>query len=275
MLSHGRITCSKGALMGLLALAWGFLSAAAALGEPLQARPKPAETGGVEQAVERLVEQGNALSGGKFLVAARSMQDPNFAESVVLLVDHEAEGSWGLVVNRPTTIKLSELFAKDDFLRRRRDNLHYGGPVEPARILILVRSSAALADSRALFADVRLAWSPEALKGLGDPVQAELRVFAGYAGWAVGQLEAEIARKDWLILPAEAALVFSETPEAVWEILQARSPQPVAAAAVVSILNVFRRLAHEKIGSDHDPGDDRRSSLRRALRPAAESVPAR
>lgn len=226
MLSHGRFARSNGAWTALLALACALLPAVTALGNPLG-------TGGAGEAAERLVDQGDALSGGKFLVAARSMQDPNFAETVVLLVDHEPEGSWGLVVNRPTTVKLSELFAKDAFLRRRRDTLHYGGPVEPARVLILVRSSAELVDSRALFEDVRLAWSPEALKALGDPVKAELRVFAGYAGWASGQLEAEIARNDWLILPAEARLVFSETPEAVWEILQARSPQPVAAAGPV------------------------------------------
>jgi putative transcriptional regulator len=230
MLNHGRLAGSKGALLALLALACGCLPPVAALGNPPQSRPNRDGKDGAEQAVQRLVDQGDTLSGGKFLVAARSMQDPNFTESVVLLVDHEAQGSWGLVVNRPTTVKLSELFTKDPFLRRRRDHLHYGGPVEPARILILVRSAAALEDSRALFEDVRLAWSPEALKGLGDPLKAELRVFAGYAGWAAGQLEAEIARKDWIILPAEAPLVFSETPQAVWEILQARSPQPVAVA---------------------------------------------
>jgi len=166
----------------------------------------------------------------RFLVAARDLQDLNFAETVVLLVEQGTEGSWGLVINRPTTVKLSSLFAKDPFMRRRRDTLHFGGPVEPARVLILLRSAVELPDSRPLLEDVRLVMDPESLQALGDPEKLVLRVFAGYAGWAPGQLEAELARGDWLIQPAEADLVFSENPKAVWQLLQARRPLPVTEA---------------------------------------------
>lgn len=168
-----------------------------------------------------------AAAEARFLVAARGLQDPNFAETVVLLVEQGNEGSWGLVINRPTTVKLSSLFAKDPFLRRRRDTLLYGGPVEPARLLILLQSAVELPDSRPLFEDVRLVLNLESLQALGDPEKVVLRVFAGYAGWAPGQLEAELVRGDWLIQPAEAALVFSENPKAVWQLLQARQPLPV------------------------------------------------
>jgi putative transcriptional regulator len=168
-----------------------------------------------------------AVPEARFLVAARGLQDPNFAETVVLLVEQASEGSWGLVINRPTTVKLSSLFAKDPFLHRRSDTLHYGGPVEPARVLILLQSAVPLPDSVAVFEDVRLVLNPEALQALSEAEKAVLRVFAGYAGWAPGQLEAEITRGDWLIQPAEAALVFSENPKAVWQLLQARQPLPV------------------------------------------------
>jgi putative transcriptional regulator len=180
--------------------------------------------------VSRCLAPPAAGSEPRFLVAARDLQDPNFAETVVLLVEQRAEGSWGLVVNRPTTVKLSTLFGKDAFLRRRRDTLHYGGPVEPARLLILLRSAVELPDSRPLFEDVRLVANPESLQALGDPEKVVLRVFAGYAGWAPGQLEAELARGDWLAQPAEAALVFSENPKALWQLLQARQPLPVTEA---------------------------------------------
>jgi putative transcriptional regulator len=166
----------------------------------------------------------------RFLVASRGLQDPNFTETVVLLVEQGTEGSWGLVINRPTTVKLSSLFAKDPFLRRRGDTLHYGGPVEPARVLILLKSAVALPQSVAVFEDVRLLLDPEALQALGDPEKLVLHVFAGYAGWAPGQLEDEIARGDWLVQPVEAALVFSENPKAVWQLLQARQPPPVTRA---------------------------------------------
>jgi putative transcriptional regulator len=172
-----------------------------------------------------------AAPEARFLVAARDLQDSNFAETVVLLVEQGTEGSWGLVINRPTTVKLFSLFDKDPFMRRRRDSLYYGGPVEPARLLILLQSAVELPGSRSLFEDVRLVLDPESLQALGDPEKVVLRVFAGYAGWAPGQLEAELTRGDWLIQPAEAAMVFSENPKALWQLLQSRQPLPVTQAS--------------------------------------------
>ncbi len=166
-------------------------------------------------------------AAGKFLVASRGLSDPNFEHSVVLLVQHGEGGSWGLVVNRPTGVPLSKIFAGEPLLEKQEGILFSGGPVGPGRFLLLLRSSRPPEDSLRVFADVYLGWSPGALRdarGITDS-----RIFSGYAGWAPGQLEAEIARGDWHLLPAEVPLVFEQRPERVWEELAQRTETPVAA----------------------------------------------
>jgi putative transcriptional regulator len=165
---------------------------------------------------------------GKFLVAARTLVDPNFSETVVLLVDHGEEGSWGLVINRPTAVPLSKLFPEEKALQKRDDHLFSGGPVSPGRFLLLVRSPRPPENSRPVFAEVHLASSPAVLRGPDARVITEFRAYAGYSGWAPGQLETEIARGDWYILTAEAAAVFAEDPALVWATLHTRAYAPVA-----------------------------------------------
>jgi putative transcriptional regulator len=166
-------------------------------------------------------------AAGKFLVAARGLNDPNFERTVVLLVEHGEGGSVGLVVNRPTGVPLSKLFAGEPLLESRQGSLFAGGPVGAGRFLLLLRAHRPPERSRRVFADVYLGWSPEALRdarGISD-----CRVYSGYAGWAPGQLDAEIARGDWHLLPAEVPLVFDPRPEQVWEQLTRRTETPVAA----------------------------------------------
>ena len=166
---------------------------------------------------------------GKFLVAARGLVDPNFRETVVLLVDHSEEGSWGLVINRPTAVPLSKLFPEEKALQKRDDRLFSGGPVSPGRFLLLLRSPRPPESSRPVFAEVHLASSPAVLRGPDAGVIAEFRAYAGYAGWAPGQLAAEVARGDWYIMAAEAEAVFAEEPAGVWATLHTRAYAPVAA----------------------------------------------
>jgi putative transcriptional regulator len=166
-------------------------------------------------------------AAGVLLVAARGLSDPNFQRSVVLLVEQGEQGAWGLVVNRPTAVPLARLFAAEPGLRRREGVLFAGGPVETSRFLVLLRARRPPAACRPVFADVCLGLEPGVLRGLRGI--EELRVYAGYAGWAPGQLEAEIARGDWRLLPPEPSLVFPPRPERLWEELAPRLETPVAA----------------------------------------------
>jgi putative transcriptional regulator len=168
-------------------------------------------------------------AAGQLLVAARGLADPNFERSVVLLVEHGAEGSLGLVINRPTGVPLSRLFPEERALQRQDGILYAGGPVAAGRFLLLLRAPRRPEEARPVFADVYLGWAPAILRDSRGV--SEFRLYSGYAGWAPGQLESEIARGDWRLLPAETPLVFGEHPERVWEELTRRLDTPVAISA--------------------------------------------
>ena len=156
---------------------------------------------------------------GRFLVAARQILDPGFAESVVLLLAYDQDGgAMGVVVNQPMPLKLGTVLPDIRSLERRADHLWRGGPVLPASLLVLVRSTKAVEGSDVVFDDVRVLTSRDAFRHVldGQVPRSRLRAFAGHAGWGPGQLEAEIARGDWIVMPAKAEQVFSDKPEAVW-----------------------------------------------------------
>jgi putative transcriptional regulator len=159
------------------------------------------------------------LATGRFLVASRSLGDPNFAETVILLVRYnEDDGSVGLIINRQTDIPLSRVFRDIKGAKVRKDPVFMGGPVEPGGVLALLKSSSKPEEATKIFADVYLVSSRALLeKSLTAGVEASaFRVYLGYAGWGAGQLEHEMELGAWHVLPAEAATVFDPDPDAVW-----------------------------------------------------------
>jgi putative transcriptional regulator len=164
---------------------------------------------------ERSKELHTRLARGKFLVANRSLEDPTFFESVVLLVDYDESGALGIVVNRPTDVPLIAALPEVKELRKRKDLVFLGGPVARDRMVLLLRAPAAPPESIQLFEKVYATGSLSALRrsiARGDAVRA----YAGYAGWGPGQLDAEVARGDWLIGPADGNAIFDDPPSAVW-----------------------------------------------------------
>jgi putative transcriptional regulator len=159
---------------------------------------------------EVLVRQ---LAAGTLLVAARNLPDPNFANTVVLLVDHSRDGAAGLVLNRPSRVPLSRLrpgatpIALPAFI---------GGPVSPETVLALSRASCD--GCRAVGRDVHLVNAPAALQGLiaAGADERRLRVFVGYAGWGSGQLEGEVRRGGWRVVAGTAPVVFDPDPASLW-----------------------------------------------------------
>ena len=169
---------------------------------------------------------GGRPAKGKLLVASSQLEDPNFARSVVLLVAYDDDkGAMGVIVNQPTPIKLAKVLPEVDGIEARSDRLWRGGPVLPTSLLTLVRSKKALEDSEALFDDVRMLTSKEAFERTvaSKMPGARIRAFAGHAGWEAGQLEAEIANGDWVVMSASAEIVFSTAPEGIWPKLAERA----------------------------------------------------
>lgn len=163
-----------------------------------------------------------ALGPGILLVATAQLVDPNFGRSVVLLIDHGRHGAYGVVINRRSDVPVSEVLGMIPELRGNDAPVFIGGPVGLASIRVLVHGDAGSAHTRPVLAGVHYLDQLHALRELlADPAQAPpLRFYAGYAGWAPGQLEAEVARGDWLLLKADAGTVFHPEPARLWQRLQ-------------------------------------------------------
>jgi putative transcriptional regulator len=165
------------------------------------------------------------LSKGKFLVANRKLKDPNFSETVVLLIDYHRHGAMGLVINRPTEMKLSKVFPEQEVLQDLIDTVHVGGPVARNQIFLLIRAENQPEGSLHIFDNIFVSSGKTMLQQMNDAkVRGEkFRVFVGYAGWAPGQLDGEISRGDWHVLRADARTIFDKAPSDVWPNLILRS----------------------------------------------------
>jgi putative transcriptional regulator len=174
-----------------------------------------------------LLEAASAESpaSGVFLVAKREMRDPRFQRTVVLVTQPVGGAPWGVIVNRPLERPLSEVFAGHELLKGRKDVIFYGGPVAPHGLIFLVRAHQPPPRSIPVLRGVYFVSDPDWIEGrLRHPDSLQgLRVYAGYSGWARGQLQNEIARGDWYVLPADAQTVFETEPARVWPELYRRA----------------------------------------------------
>ena len=166
-----------------------------------------------------------APARGRFLVAQRDLRDPNFRETVVLLTEYDETGAMGLIVNWPTAAPAAELIPQVDGIAERVDTIFVGGPVARQVMLMLMRSESDLPEAERIFADVHLSTSRDLLQQLvsGEVEVAEMRLYSGYAGWSPGQLDFELEAGGWLVVPAEAELVFAADPDRVWDELVRQS----------------------------------------------------
>jgi putative transcriptional regulator len=157
------------------------------------------------------------LQAGIFLYAAPGMADANFAETVVLLVEHSSAGSLGLVVNRPTREPLGERLKLRE-LERSDLKLHWGGPVQPEAVLALVRTSWPSDTARLVLPGVYLTSDLQDVRAAlseHDP-GSRLRVFSGYAGWGKDQLAGELRAGGWVVDRADARAIFAPDPSELW-----------------------------------------------------------
>jgi len=176
------------------------------------------------------------LAAGQFLVASRDLRDPNFAETVVLLVRYdEDEGAMGVVINRRSDLPLSRIFESFKEAKDRTDLAFMGGPVQPGDVLALLRTSDAPDDALHVFSSVYLLSTKDLLKKtLARKVnESVFHVYLGYAGWGTGQLEHEISLGAWHVMPADAGNLFDADPEAVWPRLIRRTELQIARRSVV------------------------------------------
>jgi putative transcriptional regulator len=178
------------------------------------------------------------VRAGQLVVATPLLGDPNFSRTVVLLLQaDEEDGALGLVLNRPTGTELGEVLPDWVPLVAAPPFVFTGGPVQPNAAICLGHGRPGGARVGAFsvleglpgtsVGTVDLDATPDELL----PAVSEVRVFAGYAGWSPGQLEAEVEEGAWWVLDALPADAFSAAPDQLWASVLRRQGAPIAFAA--------------------------------------------
>ncbi len=160
------------------------------------------------------------------------VMDPFFHKSVVLLLHHEEEGSFGFIINRPTEIRLGEILQGMEVGWQGGDTAvaHFGGPVRPQLGTVLFAPGEVETEAASeVVTGLSITQHIGDLARLAETPPEEFRLFLGYAGWGAGQLMEEFLRNDWLTAPVRTDLVFSPDPEHVWsEALRSVGVEPSA-----------------------------------------------
>lgn len=156
---------------------------------------------------------------GQLLIAPPHLGDPNFAKAVVLIVQHNTEGAFGLVLNRPSSKGIDEIWEEHRGRRcARQDRLHVGGPV-PGPLLLLHGDP--LAGDIEILDGVYCCSSADELEARVDDDGPLMRFYWGYSGWGEGQLEGELQTGSWITTSADAEHIFhrdgADLWKAVWE----------------------------------------------------------
>jgi len=165
------------------------------------------------------------MANAVFLVAKPELADSNFRETVVLVTHPRQTGPWGVIINRPLQHRLSEALPDIESLKGRKDVLFFGGPVTRQGLVFLVRSPKAPPGATLVLRDVFFTSDTDLIDSLlkrPDPTRG-LRVYSGYSGWSPGQLQNEIARGGWYVLPADAETIFDKDSALIWPELVKRA----------------------------------------------------
>ncbi len=162
---------------------------------------------------------------GSVLVASDSLLDPRFARSVVLITDHGVEGAVGVILNRPTLIRVVDTIpVLDMHLHHHDKTMYFGGPVASNTARVLIAAREALLGATRIVDGVYGVDRMSILLPYFDEEEFAVRTrfYGGYAGWGAGQLEQEIKRGDWIVIEGDATTIFSDSVETLWEDLRAR-----------------------------------------------------
>lgn len=156
------------------------------------------------------------------LLAMPQVADPFFRKSVVLLLAHQEEGSFGFIVNRATDLKVHEILRdlEIEWGGDPADRARFGGPVQPQVGTVLFAASdqlPELPEASEVLPGIRLSQNLSELARLAERPPSRLRLLLGYAGWGAGQLVSEIVRNDWLTAPVDDELIFGAPGEETWE----------------------------------------------------------
>lgn len=156
---------------------------------------------------------------GSLLIANPVLPDPNFSRTVILLCNHNDQGSFGLVINRSTQLKASDLLSGIDILKSYNAKAYIGGPVSQSMVFYLYRSSRDVIDLDEICSGVYLGSNLETLESLYLDIEnpeENIRFYLGYSGWSDGQLDGEMEQNSWLVQDANEQFVFFDSENLIW-----------------------------------------------------------
>jgi putative transcriptional regulator len=163
------------------------------------------------------VAHGHKSLQGQLLLDGGKLHGSFFHRSVVLICQHDAEGAFGLILNRLTPNKVGQALVANISEKIKEQPLFVGGPVQPGTLSFL--HTEVFIPQPNVMLNLKLGHSVEALTDLSEIGFGthKLKLFSGYAGWTAGQLDQEMARQDWVIHPASLDLVFHPDPTKLWK----------------------------------------------------------
>jgi len=168
--------------------------------------------------------QQHLPANGLFLVAKPGLVDPNFRQTVVLVTQAQDYSTVGVIINRPTELKLEAFLRDKEPAVRFEGKLFSGGPVMREAIVALFRSETPPeAPAFHVLKDLYLSLHPRNLQLLLEGSGLRYRLYAGFSGWAPRQLESEMQRDGWYVLPADVDTIFRDSMEGVWQELVNRA----------------------------------------------------
>ena len=156
---------------------------------------------------------------GSLLIAREGLSDPRFSETVVLLLQHDTGGSLGIMLNRPTWVTPTTVFPELDFLDDYEGHIYIGGPLQRSNILILAKGIGNLeTDAILVMENIYASSELDFLRLITNFAKNEsnLRLYTGHAEWGPQQLDQEIKRGDWRVIPAKPELIFASEPLRLW-----------------------------------------------------------
>jgi len=177
--------------------------------------------------------QSEARPNAVFLVAKTTIRDPNFSQTVVLATQTPDAHTIGVILNRPSPLKLSQFYPEGVPTQNYKDVVYFGGPVMRQTIVALFRSE--LPPAAAAFhvlPGLYLTMHPRNVERLlASPDTPPYRLYAGFSGWSPGQLKGELERDGWYVVPADMATVLRKDPAGLWKELHDRASRTQARAA--------------------------------------------
>jgi putative transcriptional regulator len=168
-----------------------------------------------------------ASVAGQFLIATPAMRDPRFDHAVILMLRHDQDGAFGIVINRPVGQRpLADLLGTKDTAAAGNIQVFVGGPVQPNIGFVVHSSEYHRAETLDVDGRVAMTSSLEVLRDIAEKKgPAKTLIAFGYAGWGPGQLDGELARNVWYTAPEDPALVFDDDRDKVWEHATGRRTQ--------------------------------------------------